>query len=194
MEISEAIKKYTAGELPAEELNAILKDAGAGFSFQPGQNALTAEEIAETVVGIYPDDANGWGLLDTGTGTLDKVHVTDGKLNSPINTVEADGTTSMRAYVTIGGRRYEVYGDELGPVAAPETPDWVQDPPPLWAVPWQEELPKYIPDEDMLFRPEYANRTVRKGQLRYRYDGEGHATYAPVSLARYDKDHGRDAE
>ena len=73
MTINEIIRQYTRGETSPEEANAALKEAGEGFHFEPGQNTLTAEEIAATVGGPRPEDANGWGLLDTGTGSMDKV-------------------------------------------------------------------------------------------------------------------------
>lgn len=192
MTINEIINDYTSGKTPVGETNAALKEAGAGFHFEPGQNTLTAEEIAATVGGPRPEDADGWGLLDTGTGSLDKVHVEHGVLTGgAINPVREDGSTTMTAYVHIGGYTYEVYGDALGYEAAEEAPAWVPDEMPLWAVPWQEELSKYIPDVDMLHRPEYKNRIVRKGQLRYRYDNNGDAVYYPVDMAQYDRDHGR---
>lgn len=192
MDINQIINQYTKGELTPEEANAALKEAGAGYSFEPGRNTLTAEEIAETTGGPRAEDANGWGLLDTGTGSLEKVHVERGVLTGgAINQVKGDGSTTMTAYVHIGGYTYEVYGDELGDEAPEEVPAWVPDEMPLWAVPWQEELSKYIPDVDMLHRPEYKNRIVRKGQLRYRYDNSGDAVYYPVDMAQYDRDHGR---
>ena len=192
MDINQIINQYTKGEITPEEANAALKEAGVGFHFEPGQNTLTPEEIAETRVGDGPEDATGWGLLDTGTGSLDKVHVEHGMFTGgAINQVREDGPTTMTAYVHIGGYTYEVYGDALGYEAAEEAPAWVPDEMPLWAVPWQEELSKYIPDVDMLHRPEYKNRIVRKGQLRYRYDNNGDAVYYPVDMAQYDRDHGR---
>lgn len=192
MDINQIINQYTKGEITPEEANAALRKAGAGFSFRPSQNALTPEEIAATVGGPRPEDADGWGLLDTGTGTLDKVHVEHGVLTGgAINQVREDGSTTMTAYVHIGGYTYEVYGDALGYEAPEEVPAWVPDEMPLWAVPWPEELTKYIPDVDMLHRPEYKNRIVRKGQLRYRYDNNGDAVYYPVDMAQYDRDHGR---
>ena len=59
------------------------------------------------------EEANGFGLLDTGTGSMEKVHVTNGKLDEAINQVNHDGTTNMLAFVIIGPNRYEVKGDTL---------------------------------------------------------------------------------
>lgn len=111
--ISEIIKDYTTGEVPLEETNEALKEAKAGFSFRPGQNDITEEEIRATTVGHYPDMANGYGLMDSGTGSMEKVHVTNGKLNYAVNTVMPDGKTNMPAYVYICGKVFEVKGDTL---------------------------------------------------------------------------------
>lgn len=56
---------------------------------------------------------------------------------------------------------------------------------------WHDELPQYIPDQNMMYRPEYANKKVEKGKLLYRYDKNGNASYEPISMADYDRDHGR---
>ena len=80
----------------------------------PGKNVLTDEDIRTTTVDYYPEQANGYGLLETGTGSMEKVHVTAGVLDYPINEVQPDGSTNMLAYVYICGKRFEVFGDKLG--------------------------------------------------------------------------------
>ena len=112
--INEILADYTSGKATVEETNAALKEAGVGFHFEPGKNELTEADIRATTVGRYPEQANGYGLLDTGTGSMEKVRVTDGVLDDPINEVRPDGTTNMLAYVHIGGKRFEVFGDKLG--------------------------------------------------------------------------------
>ena len=109
---TEIILKYTAGEATLEETNAALKEAGSGLYLDPQKNILTEEDKRATTIGYYPDQANGWGLLDTGTGSLDKVQVVNGKTKYPINTV-IDGEANMLAYVLIAGRTYKVMGDTL---------------------------------------------------------------------------------
>ncbi len=78
--ITEILQDYTGGKSGLEETNQALREAESGFSLKPGKNALTEEEIRATTIGYYPDMANGFGLLDTGTGTLDKVRVERGSL------------------------------------------------------------------------------------------------------------------
>ena len=52
--INTIINGYTSGKVSVEETNKALANANAGFSFQPGKNALTADEIASTKVGKLP--------------------------------------------------------------------------------------------------------------------------------------------
>ena len=66
--INEILAGYTAGEANLEDTNAALKAAGANVHLNPDTNT------------IAPDEVGRFGLLDTGTGTLDKVEVKDGKL------------------------------------------------------------------------------------------------------------------
>ena len=67
--INEIMTNYTSGKKSLEDTNFALKGAGAGFCLDPMHNNLTAEKI----------DA-GYGLLDTGTGSLDMVQIKGGKL------------------------------------------------------------------------------------------------------------------
>ena len=98
----EIIRKYTAGELTLAEANLKLR----GIRLNPGKNILTEEEKRATTVGYYPEQANGWGLLDTGTGSLDKVEIRKGKLVQ-------DGMGEAFALCIIAGKSYEVKKDTL---------------------------------------------------------------------------------
>ncbi len=100
------IHQYTAGKVSLEDANAALKEAGCGFLLDPERCALTEEEIRKTTVGAYPDMANGWGLLDTGTGSLDKVEIQGGKLIG-------GGIGRMYGMVYMAGRSYQVDDDTL---------------------------------------------------------------------------------
>ena len=104
--INEIISKYTGGKASLEEANAALKEAGAGFHLDPQKNVLTEAEKRATTIGYYPEQANGWGLLDSGTGSLDKVRVVNGQL------ANCDMGESY-ALVFIAGRRYEIKGRTL---------------------------------------------------------------------------------
>ena len=104
--INETMSKYTAGEITLEQANEELKKAEAGFHLDPNKNLLTEEEKRATTIGCYPDQANGYGLLDTGTGTLDKVEVRDGHL------VGCD-CGEMYALCMIAGKVFPVKGAAL---------------------------------------------------------------------------------
>ncbi len=104
--IDSIVRKYTAGEAALEETNAALKEAGCGFHLDPARSGLTEEEIRKTTIGAYPEMANGWGLLDTGTGSLDKVEIRSGKL-------AGGGIGRMYGVVYIAGRVYRLDDDTL---------------------------------------------------------------------------------
>lgn len=112
-DITDILFKYTTGEATLEETNEALKEAEAGFRLEPGKNEITPEEAAQTVTGETPEEVTGYGLLDTGTGSMEKVKIVNGKLGDAINQVYPDGTTNMLAFVIIGPKRYEVKGDTL---------------------------------------------------------------------------------
>lgn len=104
--ISEIIGEYTAGKITLEKANQMLADRGVGLLLDPERNTLTEAEKRQTVVGYYPDQASGFGLLDTGTGTLDKVCVEGGVLT------DCDCGKS-RALVYVANRMYHVQGRVL---------------------------------------------------------------------------------
>lgn len=162
--IHEIVRDYTTGEADLEATNAALKEAGAGFSFVPGQNEITEEDRMATTVGYYPSQANGYGLLDTGTGSPDRVHVTGGKLDHAVNQVQPDGSTNMAAYVIICGKTYEVFGDTLEEPRAAKPGKAVQK------------------DVDMRRRPDLAGQTAeqfcRRGHFIVTYDADGYAVKA----------------
>lgn len=94
MKATEIIRAYTAGEKTLEETNAALKEAGAGFHLDHTRNEIKPEEVGH------------YGLLDTGTGSLNKVKVEDGHL------VNAD-CGEMYALCILSGKVYVVKGTEL---------------------------------------------------------------------------------
>lgn len=162
--INEILRDYTAGETDLEAANAALAEAGAGFHLEPGRNEITDEDRRQTVVGYYPNQATGYGLLDTGTGSMEKVVVTGGRLEHPVNRVQPDGSTNMAAYVIICGRTYEVFGDELGEVRE------------------AEPAPRVQREVDMRRRTDLAGQqaeqTCRQGRFRVTYDEMGCAVKA----------------
>lgn len=104
VKINEALEKYTAGQATLEETNETL--AGSGFYLEPEKNALTEAEKRASTVGCHPVQTNGWGLLDSGTGSLDKAEGHAGQL------VSCDMGESHAMYI-IAGRTYVVQGTAL---------------------------------------------------------------------------------
>ena len=102
----EIIRKYTTGKVSLEETNAELKAHDSGLHLDPEKNRITEEEFAQTVVGATPAQVSGWGLLDTGTASLDKVHVVAGQLQD----VDLSDTYAI---VLIAGHIYHVVGHTL---------------------------------------------------------------------------------
>ena len=106
MTTNEILNKYTTGEMTLPEANEALKEAGSDLYLDPDRNKLTEEEMRGTTVGYYPDQANGYGLMDHGVGCMEKVHVVNGK------TVDVN-MGAETAYVYIAGKKYELKGDTL---------------------------------------------------------------------------------
>ena len=105
-EVNRIIAKYTAGKSTLEETNIALADLGCDLRLNPAKNILTADEVANTHVGKVANKTHGYGLLDTGTGTLDKVEVHHGKL-------VGNDVGEMYALCIIGGKVYHINGDTL---------------------------------------------------------------------------------
>lgn len=104
--IEETILDYTSGKTGLLETNEALKEAGSDLYLNPDRNKLTEEEKRATTIGYYPDQANGYGLMDHGVGAFEKVHVVNGK------TVDVN-MGAETAYVYIAGKKYELKGDTL---------------------------------------------------------------------------------
>lgn len=163
--INDIIRKYTTSEADLERTNAALQEAGAGFHLEPGKNDLTDEDRRETVVGYYPDQASGWGLLDTGTGSMEKVHVTGGRLEHPVNQVQPDGSTNMTAYVIICGKTYEVFGDTLRELSEDQVGG--------------KAVQKEVDMHRLLdLAGQQAEQTCRQGRFVVTYDEDGYAVKA----------------
>ena len=94
MKATEIIALYTKGEKTLEETNAALYEIRAGFHLNPERNT------------IKEDERDRFGLLDTGTGHMDKVEIKDGKL---VN----NDMGSMYALCLFNGKIYRVIGDKL---------------------------------------------------------------------------------
>lgn len=108
MEATDILRRYTSGEFTAEQANAELVNIGVNqYHLDPEKNKITAEEQAETSLGLFPPTTvNGFGLLDTGTGSLDKVEVRAGQLANM-------DCGEMYALLYIAGEMYKIEGKKL---------------------------------------------------------------------------------
>ena len=97
------LMKYTRGEQSLTATNAELEEIGAGFHLDFRKNILMDDEIRDGTA----------GLLDTGTGTFDKVKVINGELEHAVNEVSADGTVNSPAFVLMQGKTFRVEGKKL---------------------------------------------------------------------------------
>lgn len=104
--LEKVILDYSRGEVGLDETNEKLKEMGSNITLNPMRNMFTAEELMNTVVGETPDEANGYGIMDHGVGSMEKVHVVDGR-TPDVNMGEEI------AFVYIGGKKYELKGDTL---------------------------------------------------------------------------------
>ena len=105
-DFEKVILDYSRGEVGLDETNAKLKEMGSNVFLNPMRNMFTAEELMNTVVGETPDDANGYGIMDHGIGSMEKVHVVNGRTTN-VNMGEEI------AFVYIGGKKYRLRGDAL---------------------------------------------------------------------------------
>ena len=92
------IKAYTNGEKTVEQANKELKENGAGYFLNPQKNVLTAEEVL----------SGSAGLLDSGTGSFDKVQI-------DLEKMELVNCDMGEAYALciVKGKTYEVKGKKL---------------------------------------------------------------------------------
>ena len=104
--LQEIIADYTSGKTGLGDTNKALKEMGSSLQLDPSRNMFTAQELMETRVGDTPDEANGWGVMDHGVGSMEKVQIVDGKC------VSCDMGEEI-AYVYIGGRMYRLRGTVL---------------------------------------------------------------------------------
>ena len=101
-EIIETYKRACFEATPAERKVALDKAnealKGTGISLNPDKNAVLPSEAA--VVCEDVNKINGFALLDTGTGSLDKVEIINGKLKHSVGDIVA--------FVVIGDALFEV--------------------------------------------------------------------------------------
>jgi hypothetical protein len=156
--ITEIIGKYSSGEKTLEETNEALKAAGSTVYLDPDKNVITEEEIKASTFSENPEECTGYGLLDSGTGSLDKSYVEKGTLR------DVDMGESYALFI-FGGVTFTVKGKKIvkyEPYKAKTT-----------------VLPK---TPDMKRRNDLAGQEVvqetRSGKFTVKYDELGYAVSA----------------
>jgi hypothetical protein len=109
MNNTEILNKYTDGTNTLEKTNELLAANGAGYTLDPDRNKITDEEAAAAVASVENaadfSEISGYGLMDTGTGSKDKVSVLNGKVTN--------ATGEQMAIVFIGGRVFRTACDVI---------------------------------------------------------------------------------
>lgn len=98
MKYTDIINGWKSGAYGVEDANKKLQAIGAGFTINPDKNKITPDEA------MKGDERNGFGMLDTGTGSMDKVEIREMKLVHNIG--------DMKAFVKFNGKLYEVKDGE----------------------------------------------------------------------------------
>lgn len=136
------------GELDVFEVNERLAEQEAGYYLDPWKNVIHRNEPEN----IY----NGVGMMDTGTGTMDKVRLVNGKLTEAVFDPDAFTAENMpRVMVLCAGETYYIAEDGV---------TLTEDEP---AKPAKREL---LRRPDMRRKREYAGTVQRQDTAQGFYD------------------------
>lgn len=102
--ITKTIRDWANGKIKLEEANKILKENNSLVYIDPKHNHIENGTGAVADKNIF--NISGYALLDSGTGSLDKVEIKNGKLVQNVG--------DMYCLVIIGDNYYNVEnGEEL---------------------------------------------------------------------------------
>lgn len=90
-DVTKILRDYSEGKITLEEANKKLKEEKSSLTLNPNRNVIT------------PGEEDRFGLLDSGTGSLDKVEIKDGKLVYSVG--------EMYCLVFFNGKTYHVAED-----------------------------------------------------------------------------------
>lgn len=108
---TEIILSYSKGEITVEEANKRLAECTVGLRLDPMKNAITGAEMAQTHSDGTPAGTSGYGFMDHGIGTPEKMRVTAGKLD--YDTGFGIGEHDPSATLYIAGYVFDVVGDHI---------------------------------------------------------------------------------
>lgn len=98
-----ASKDWANGEITLDEANKVLELFGVPH-LDINKNKITEEEENGAVVSDDVNKVNGYGYLDMGIGSNEKILI--------VNGVSQNGGVS-NGYVIIGGAKYRIEGEKL---------------------------------------------------------------------------------
>ena len=107
MKASEIIRKYTEKAITLEEANQLLEENGSTVRLDLFKNAISGQEFAETKVNDDPVKVTGWGMMNHGVGSMEKMHIQNGKLDYDT------GFHGDTAVLYIKGKMFRVNGDHI---------------------------------------------------------------------------------
>ena len=100
-EANEYLADYISGKINLEQLNQKWADLGMELHLDPTKNIITS---GGATVQKNDADINGYVMVDSGTGTMDKAMVKNGKLVYPSTDI---------LFAFIGTTRYTVENGEI---------------------------------------------------------------------------------
>ena len=155
-EANEYLADYNSGKINLEQLNQKWADLGMELHLDPTKNIITS---GGATVQENDADINGYVMADSGTGTMDKVMVKDGKLVYP--------NTDIR-FAFIGTTRYIVENGET--LHLDTRTDGEEDADEGEILPKRPDMRRDVSKAGMVVR-----QTTKSGVYDVHYDEKGYA-------------------
>lgn len=106
--MNEIIKAYSDGKLSQEDANKQLEAIGSTVRIDEMKNVITEEEKKVTSTDGTPGGTTGWGFMNHGIGTPEKMYVKNGKFE-----YDTGFDLDMNVTMTINGVKFRVNRDKL---------------------------------------------------------------------------------
>lgn len=78
---TDIVLEHSKGTISLEEANKQLAAIGSDLCLDPHKNSISGAEMAKTHSDGTPEGTSGWGFMNHGIGTPEKMHVEKGKLD-----------------------------------------------------------------------------------------------------------------
>ncbi len=106
--VREIINMHADGKLSQEDANKQLEAAGSSVRINEMKNVISEEEKAATSTDGTPKGTTGWGFMNHGIGSPEKMYVKDGKFE-----YDTGFDLDMNVVMTINGVKFRVDRDKL---------------------------------------------------------------------------------